>query len=287
MAGESIGIVVTADSGPGVLHKLTGVIALRQGDITTLEIVDNRPPESRVYFEIDVPSGAADLLDEIRAMPVVRKVESVRTFQKIYGKRVIIMGGGAQVGQVAVGAISEADRHNIRGERISVDTIPLVGEDALADAVRAVGRLPRAYIALTRDGQRYDNDYAFVIHFRDGKIARYEEYCDTDLIARTFSTLSEVESNSSAVSSLLVSAITLASLAFTWISVGVKAWFLRVKGIAPLSANAGVAKIAAATVKDRYFKAFIPTCLQASIQLARCNRNSFASTGPRAIGRTN
>jgi ketosteroid isomerase-like protein len=23
-----------------------------------------------------------------------------------------------------------------------------------------------------------------VIHFRDGKIARYEEYCDTDLIAR-------------------------------------------------------------------------------------------------------
>ena len=37
---------------------------------------------------------------------------------------------------------------------------------------------------LTRDGQRYDNDYAFVIHFRDGKIARYEEYCDTDLIAR-------------------------------------------------------------------------------------------------------
>ena len=37
---------------------------------------------------------------------------------------------------------------------------------------------------LTRDGKRYDNDYAFVIHFDDGKIARYEEYCDTDLIAR-------------------------------------------------------------------------------------------------------
>ena len=48
------------------------------------------------------------------------------------------MGGGAQVGQVAMGAISEADRHNIRGERISVDTIPLVGEQELAAAVRAV-----------------------------------------------------------------------------------------------------------------------------------------------------
>jgi energy-converting hydrogenase B subunit Q len=54
------------------------------------------------------------------------------------------MGGGAQVGQVAIGAISEADRHNIRGEHISIDTIPLVGEQALAEAVRAVARLPRA-----------------------------------------------------------------------------------------------------------------------------------------------
>ncbi|MGZ7095940.1 MAG: DUF5612 domain-containing protein, partial [Methanobacterium sp.] len=50
---------------------------------------------------------------------------------------------GAQVAQVAQGAITEADRHNIRGERISIDTIPLVGEDELADAVSAVGRLPR------------------------------------------------------------------------------------------------------------------------------------------------
>jgi energy-converting hydrogenase B subunit Q len=75
---------------------------------------------------------------------VVRKAAQVQTLHKIYGKRIIIMGGGAQVGQVAIGAISEADRHNIRGEHISVDTIPLVGERALADAVRAVSRLPRA-----------------------------------------------------------------------------------------------------------------------------------------------
>jgi energy-converting hydrogenase B subunit Q len=65
---------------------------------------------------------------------------------RIFGKRVIIMGGGAQVGQVAVGAVSEADRHNLRGERISVDTIPLVGEAALAEAVHAVARLPRARV---------------------------------------------------------------------------------------------------------------------------------------------
>jgi energy-converting hydrogenase B subunit Q len=75
---------------------------------------------------------------------VVHDATVVKSLNKIFGKRIIIVGGGAQVGQVALGAISEADRHNIRGEHISVDTIPLVGEQPLADAVRAVGNLPRA-----------------------------------------------------------------------------------------------------------------------------------------------
>jgi len=57
----------------------------------------------------------------------------VQTFQQIYGKRIIIMGGGAAGGQVAIGAISEADRHTTSAaEHISVDTIPLVGEQPLA-----------------------------------------------------------------------------------------------------------------------------------------------------------
>ena len=80
---------------------------------------------------------------EMGELPVVRSVEPVQSLQRIYGKRIIIMGGGAQVGQVALGAISEADRHNIRGEHISIDTIPLVGEHTLAAAVRAVRQLTR------------------------------------------------------------------------------------------------------------------------------------------------
>ena len=48
--------------------------------------------------------------------------------------------------QVALGAVSESDRHNLRGERISVDTMALVGEDEIAAAVRAVADLPRAHI---------------------------------------------------------------------------------------------------------------------------------------------
>jgi energy-converting hydrogenase B subunit Q len=143
-AGAKIGLLVRAESGPGVLHELTGAIARHNGTVTLIEIIESRPPEARIYFEIDAPGPGAPLIADIQALPRVRQAAPVKTFQKIYGKRIIIMGGGAQVGQVAIGAISEADRHNIRGEHISVDTIPLVGEQPLADAVRAVARLPRA-----------------------------------------------------------------------------------------------------------------------------------------------
>ena len=143
---ERTGVLVEAQAGPGVLHQLTGVIARHSGDIASVEILENRQSGSRLYLEIDVPGSSAGLIDDLRALPVVKTLDVVNTFQAIYGKRVIIMGGGAQVGQVAIGAISEADRHNIRGERISVDTIPLVGERPLADAVRACARLPRARV---------------------------------------------------------------------------------------------------------------------------------------------
>ncbi len=144
MSPERIGLVVVARSGLGVLHELTGVIARHRGDIASVEIIEERPPESRIYFEIDLPVDSAVLQTDLEKLEIVREVKVVKTLQKIYGKRIIIVGGGAQVGQVAIGAISEADRHNIRGEHISVDTIPLVGEQPLADAVRAVARLPRA-----------------------------------------------------------------------------------------------------------------------------------------------
>ena len=144
MENDTIGLVVHAVGKTGVLHQLTGVIARHNGDITSVEFLDNRPEEARTYFEVVLPGEPAAVMGDLEKLPIVRRVELVKTLDKIYGKRIIIMGGGAQVGQVAIGAVSEADRHNIRGEHISVDTIPLVGEQNLADAVRAVARLPRA-----------------------------------------------------------------------------------------------------------------------------------------------
>lgn len=137
------GLVLVVANAPGVLHKLTGVIARHEGDIRSVSIIEDHPAETRVYFELDLPGTPERLMEDLRHLEVVKSVTPVQTLQKVYGKRIIIMGGGAQVGQVALGAISEADRHNIRGEHISIDTIPLVGEHALASAVRAVRRLSR------------------------------------------------------------------------------------------------------------------------------------------------
>ena len=120
---------------------MTGVIAAHKGNIVTIQIVTGA--SDRVYFEIELPGDSALLIEGLQKLPVVREARLVETLQKIFGKRIIVVGGGAQVGQVCLGAILEADRHNIRGEHISVDTIPLVGEANLASAVRAAARLPR------------------------------------------------------------------------------------------------------------------------------------------------
>ena len=136
-------LVTVADDRVGLLSDLSKVLADHEANITYVDI-HSTGPSSDIYFEFEKPEGSlAPLIDLLTQVDGVRQVRETPSFAKIYGKRIVVIGGGAQVGLVATGAISEADRHNIRGERISVDTIPLVGEQDLAAAVRAVVRLTR------------------------------------------------------------------------------------------------------------------------------------------------
>jgi energy-converting hydrogenase B subunit Q len=166
-------ILCTVLDRPGMLSDLTRVLADHQANITHVDIHPGTPSVG-IYLEFTLPDDPSTLreppgrpeqgraatgsgspraesrddrfdgaLTGLRGVSGVTEVGETPSFAKIYGKRIIVMGGGAQVGQVAMGAITEADRHNIRGERISVDTIPLVGEKELAAAVRATARLPR------------------------------------------------------------------------------------------------------------------------------------------------
>jgi energy-converting hydrogenase B subunit Q len=136
-------ILTTVLDRPGMLYGVSRVMAEHSADITYVDIHPGNPnPE--IYLEVTLDKNSLEqVLADLHAVPGVAHAEETPTFGKIYGKRIIVMGGGAQVGMVAMGAIAEADRHNIRGERISVDTIPLVGERELAAAVRAAARLPR------------------------------------------------------------------------------------------------------------------------------------------------
>ena len=114
--------------------------------INTFPATRREPDVVRVFdFETrGLSSARAAAL--VCKLPGVARAEARATLGQIFGKRVIVIGGGAQVAQVNLGAVTEADRHNLRGERISVDTIALVGEKQIADAVRAVADLPRAHI---------------------------------------------------------------------------------------------------------------------------------------------
>ena len=131
---------------PGVLHRVTGVIAENHTLITGLEMGASTGTVAVLSVELESGADVDGIAGLLRAHPDVLECTEPPPFERIFGARVIVIGGGAQVAAVASGAVQEADRHNIRGERISVDTIPLVGETEIAEAVRAVPRLPRAKV---------------------------------------------------------------------------------------------------------------------------------------------
>lgn len=148
---ERCALRIIAENTRGVLRDIASVLADHGANILMVnqEIFETGPYAGMGEVYIEYEAGPADreqLIRDLDALPLVKEVKSFQPFDNIFGSRVIIIGGGAQVAQVALGAVNEADRHNIRGERISVDTIPLVGERTLAQAVDAVSRLQRVSI---------------------------------------------------------------------------------------------------------------------------------------------
>ncbi len=162
-SANPLALMVRVRDEPGTLHALTRVIFEHRANITYVDIAERGEEVSTVYFEMEEVAEWEALVRGLEALEIVRSVERAPSFAKIYGKRIIVVGGGAQVGQVVVGAVAEADRHNIRGEKISIDTIPLVGEKELADATRAVARLPRA-VALVLAGSLMGGDVAKAVY---------------------------------------------------------------------------------------------------------------------------
>jgi len=135
---------------PNAMASIAAAIADAGGRLRTMSTVrriaaDDAGKDAIAEVELEVEGLTEEtLVAVLGVLDDVTAVRLTRALERIFGKRIIVIGGGAQVAQVALGAVSEADRHNLRGERISVDTIALVGEAEIAAAVRAVADLPRA-----------------------------------------------------------------------------------------------------------------------------------------------
>src|SRR5688572_22674613 len=150
----TVAVHVVVDDTPDVTARLAARLAELGGSLRTLSTVRRLEADGEggaagsvagAELEIEVEGiDESTALAALDGLDAVRSSRLTRAMDRVFGKRVIVVGGGAQVAQVALGAVSEADRHNLRGERISVDTIPLVGEEPIAAAVRAVADLPRA-----------------------------------------------------------------------------------------------------------------------------------------------
>jgi energy-converting hydrogenase B subunit Q len=131
---------------PGAVPAIVGAVAAAGGSLRTLSTVRRIPGENPIA-ELEAEFEGIEarlLLETLEQVGQVRGSALTEALDRIFGKRIIVVGGGAQIAQVVLGAVSEADRHNLRGERISVDTFPVVGEANIAAAVRAVADLPRA-----------------------------------------------------------------------------------------------------------------------------------------------
>jgi energy-converting hydrogenase B subunit Q len=146
--GPTVAVRLDYADRPAAIPEIAKLVAAAGGTVRTLSTVrrwDDPDGEPLVEIELEVEGlDQAAVTEILDVLPDLRSCRVTRSLDKVFGKRLIVVGGGAQIAQAVLGAVSEADRHNLRGEKISVDTIPLVGEENLAAAVRAVADLDRA-----------------------------------------------------------------------------------------------------------------------------------------------
>ena len=90
---EDHAILVTVVDEPGMMSRLTTVLAEHEADITHVDIHIGGSTSS-IYFEIRVPDGRmSEVLTSLDAIQGVDEVRETPSSGRIYGKRIIIIGG--------------------------------------------------------------------------------------------------------------------------------------------------------------------------------------------------
>lgn len=98
---KEIAINIKARNQPGVLRDITALLARCGINIIYTHLFIEDKDSGSIYMELEDVKNTDKFIDNIKNFEAVQEVEVHRTLTDIYGKRIIIIGGGAQVAMVA------------------------------------------------------------------------------------------------------------------------------------------------------------------------------------------
>lgn len=90
---DTRGISVFATDRKGLIRDITTVIAGQDANITYIQqfLMEE---EVQIYLELEEIGDKEKLKEKLEGVESVVEVELYRTFAEIYGKRIIVIGGG-------------------------------------------------------------------------------------------------------------------------------------------------------------------------------------------------
>src|SRR3954466_2072543 len=100
-------LLVTVEDRPGMLFKVTEAVAAGAGDIRYVDLL-HLQHETEIFFECELPGAVEPILERLQAVAGVRSAITAPSMSTIYGKRIIIIGGGAPGGPGGLGAGARA-----------------------------------------------------------------------------------------------------------------------------------------------------------------------------------
>lgn len=139
---KTVAITIKTEEKTGVLNGIADKLYEKNYNIlyTHLFLENNN---GQIYMELGGVSDIDGLIDYVSLIPSVISVEFHKTLDEVFGKRVLVIGDGEIMAQAVQGGVMEAEKHNMRGERISVDGMVIGGGTEIKEAIFALTKLPR------------------------------------------------------------------------------------------------------------------------------------------------
>ena len=97
---DAIALAIEVEGDGQALRSVAEVVADAGARITWISILDARSDVETILVELADAHDTRKVVEPLRSLECVRQVSEKHTLHHIFGKRIVIIGGGAQVGQV-------------------------------------------------------------------------------------------------------------------------------------------------------------------------------------------